>query len=75
MDLRNFATGGGGHGEPRFRNVSFGQVGWFVRECTDADPERTLLLPSHGGMQVGLPKMSATCSHGRYHHLFFYVVH
>jgi class 3 adenylate cyclase len=38
-----------------YQNISHGRVGWFMRECTDADPERTLLLfwPTSVGMQPG----------------------
>jgi class 3 adenylate cyclase len=38
-----------------YQNISFDRVGWFVRECTDADPERTLLLfwPTTTGYQPG----------------------
>jgi hypothetical protein len=53
-DFRTFNTRGtfDPEGAFQFQNISFGRLGWFVRECTDADPERTLLLPTIVNMQV-----------------------
>ena len=51
LDLRVFDTGGVSSGGFQYQNISFGHIGWFVRECTDADPENALLVPTEG-MQV-----------------------
>ena len=51
LDLRVFDTGGVGPRGFHYQNISFGQIGWFVRECTDADPENALMVPIEG-MQV-----------------------
>jgi hypothetical protein len=56
-DFRTFDAGGtfipaGTFNAFQFQNISFGRLGWFERECTDADPERTLLLPITVNMQV-----------------------
>ena len=47
-ELRHFDTQGGHNtkGAFQYRNITFGRVDWFVRECIDADPENSLLLPS-----------------------------
>ena len=45
-EFRFFDTGGPFDPQRafQFQNISFGGLGLFVRDCTDADPERTLLL-------------------------------
>jgi class 3 adenylate cyclase len=47
-DSRKFAgsmvNSSAGASKYMYQNISFDRVGWFMRECTDADPERTLLL-------------------------------
>ena len=53
-DHRTFNTEGGGAAAFQYQNVTFGQIGWFVRECADADPESNLLLPSRGGTLVDI---------------------
>jgi hypothetical protein len=64
-DFRTFDTSGtfDPKGAFQYQNISFGRIGWFVRECTDADPERTLLLPAptDSNMQVvGVDKCQPT---------------
>jgi hypothetical protein len=42
-----------------YQNISHNRVGWFMRECTDADPERTLLLPTPVNRPVDVKQMTA----------------
>jgi hypothetical protein len=60
-DIRTFESGGTFSPVLAFyyQNISFGRLGWFVRECTDADPERTLLLPPQVNRPVDVKQMTA----------------
>ena len=60
-EFRTFDTGGtfDPKGAFQYQNISFGCLGWFVRECTDADPERTLLLPTPVNRPVDVKQMTA----------------